>query len=98
MASQIVSPFSNDRPNVATTSFFQRYRFGLFGHFSLSRSTRAAWPPSAGALGQFLEAVRVTYWLDWGTLLGAWRNQSVIPWDDDGDVAVLGGRPLVKVH
>eukprot|EP00667_Euglena_gracilis_P011110 EG_transcript_11339 len=49
------------------------------------------------ALAHFFESSGTTYWLDWGTLLGAWRNQSLIPWDDDGDVGVLGGEPLRRI-
>ncbi|KAJ5074048.1 fukutin-related protein [Anaeramoeba ignava] len=31
----------------------------------------------------------ITYWVDFGTLLGAVRHHDVIPWDSDADVSIL---------
>jgi phosphorylcholine metabolism protein LicD len=39
-------------------------------------------------LDRYFEAIQVTYWLDWGTLLGCVRGGKMIPWDDDIDVGI----------
>ncbi|XP_060584310.1 uncharacterized protein RP689-like [Ruditapes philippinarum] len=36
-----------------------------------------------------LEMYNVTYWVDYGTVLGAYRYCDVIPWDHDADIGYL---------
>ena len=36
-----------------------------------------------------LESLGILFWLDFGTLLGAARNNKIMDWDHDFDLAVL---------
>jgi hypothetical protein len=40
-------------------------------------------------VGNLLEQHGITYWLDYGTLLGAVRHRDLIPWDGDADLGIL---------
>jgi len=38
---------------------------------------------------QMLDEMEIVYWLDFGTLLGAYRTGEFIPWDGDIDITVI---------
>jgi hypothetical protein len=41
------------------------------------------------AVDRLLDEHDIRHWVDWGTLLGAVRNQEFIPWDTDVDLGIL---------
>jgi hypothetical protein len=55
-------------------------RFALNAMFTMLKDVKAAF--AASELGD-------KWWLDAGTLLGAYRFNSIMPWDDDLDVGIL---------
>lgn len=44
---------------------------------------------AAHAIDALLEEAGVAHWLEYGTLLGAYRHGSMIPWDHDVDIGIL---------
>ena len=62
------------------------------GHM-VSEAVKRVWASQIEILykiSEICEKHNLTYYIFWGSLLGAVRHQGFIPWDDDLDIAMLG--------
>lgn len=60
--------------------------------FRISPMMKRAWAAQLEVLEEIksvCKALDITFWADWGTMLGAVRHQGFIPWDDDMDICMM---------
>ena len=68
--------------------------------FHIEAMMKCAWAAQLEvleALRELCEEYQITYFADWGTLLGAVRHQGFIPWDDDMDLAIVSFYSLLQL-
>ena len=70
--------------------------------FTISEKMKRAWAAEMEVLSEIIRVCKkyeITYYANWGTLLGAIRHQGYIPWDDDLDISLKRKdyRKLLKV-
>lgn len=61
--------------------------------FMVGENVKRVWAAQIEVLykiSEICEKYGLTYYIFWGSLLGAVRHQGFIPWDDDLDIAMLG--------
>lgn len=54
-----------------------------------TKNRHKQWAEVIAQMNDLLEAVKMDYWIDAGTLLGAYRHGEIIPWDHDADISIM---------
>jgi len=52
-------------------------------------SQKAVLSSTVQKLSLKLNENNIKFWIDWGTFLGAYRNNNIIPWDKDFDISIM---------
>ena len=63
-------------------------KFDILKKYIVSKETRNIILKGYKVLHEIFEKNNIFYIIEGGTLLGAVRNEKLIPWDDDGDISV----------
>lgn len=72
-----------------TEDYFQEEEREGFVVSSMMKRVWAAQLVVLEEIGRVCQKLKIPFWADWGTMLGAVRHHGFIPWDDDMDICMM---------